>query len=103
MKLKMYGYKTKTVEMRHMTIAELKLSIIEGYVRSGFREVQLIDITSGDSTTFRNVRDVAENAWSGNCEIELLNLPHKYGFDLDNKTVVIFQEANDWDEYKVIE
>ena len=103
MKLKMYGYKEKTVETRHMTIAELKLSIIEGYVRNGFKEVQLIDITSGDTTTFRNVRDVAENKWSGSCEIELLNLPHKYGYGLDYKVVMIFQEANDWDEHKVIE
>ena len=103
MKLKMYGYKTKTVDIRHLTIAELKLAIIEGYVRNGFKEVQLIDITSGDTTTFRNVRDVAENTWCGDCEIELLNLPHRYGTESDYKVVMVFQEANSWEEHRIIE
>lgn len=42
MKLKYYGYKEKHVEVRALTMAELKLRIIAAYVEKGEREVQLI-------------------------------------------------------------
>lgn len=52
MKLKYLGYRERKVETRELTIAELKLSIIEAYINKGVKEVQLIDITSGDTITF---------------------------------------------------
>ncbi len=101
MKLRQYGYQEKKVQVRELTIAELKLSIIAGYVVHGIKEVQLIDISSGDSATFMTIEDVVQNHWSGNCKIELINLPHIYGSDNDNKTVVLFQPAEE-DGDKVI-
>ena len=101
MKLRQYGYKEKKVQVRALTIAELKLSIIAGYVEHGIKEVQLIDITSGDSVTFRTIEDVARDSWSGSCKIELISLPHRYGYDDDNKTVILFQQAEE-DGDKVI-
>ena len=101
MKLRNYGYKVAKVETREMTIAELKLAIIESYVNKGVREVQLIDITSGDTTTFNSVEEVARNVWCGNCKIELINLPHGFGTKEDAKAVILFQTAEDGEE-KVI-
>lgn len=98
MKLRQYGYTEKKVQVRELTIAELKLSIIAGYVEHGVKEVQLIDITSGESTTFKTIEDVAKNEWSGNCKIELINLPHGYGTDCNNKTVIIFQIAEEGEQ-----
>lgn len=98
MKLRQYGYTEKKVQVRELTIAELKLSIIAGYVEHGVKEVQLIDITSGENTTFKSIEDVARNEWSGNCKIELINLPHGYGNKDENKTVVIFQIAEEGEQ-----
>ena len=95
MKLKYLGYREKKVETRELTIAELKLSIIEAYVNKGVKEVQLIDITSGDTITFNSIEDVARNEWRGNCKIELINLPHTYGTEEENKAIIIFQEAEE--------
>lgn len=95
MKLKQYGYKTKEVEVRELTIAELKLSILSGYIEKGVREVQLIDITSGDTVTFKTMEDVINNRWSGNCKIELINLPHGFGTKDETKVVIIFQLADE--------
>lgn len=93
MKLRKLGYKEATVQTRELTIAELKLSIIELYVNKGCKEVQLIDITSGDTVTFKTIEDVVSNEWCGSCKIELINMPHAYGTDNDNKVIVIFQLA----------
>ena len=95
MKLKHYGYKEKKVEVRGLTIAELKLSVIEAYVNKGVKEVQLIDITSGETVTFNSIEDVTRNEWAGNCKIELINLPHGFGADKESKAVIIFQMADE--------
>ena len=95
MKLKYLGYRERKVETRELTIAELKLSIIESYVNKGVKEVQLIDITSGDTITFNSIEDVARNEWSGNCKIELINLPHGYGTKEESKAIIIFQEEEE--------
>lgn len=93
MKLKQYGYKEKKVEVRALTIAELKLNIIAGYIEHGVREVQLIDISSGEMTTFNTIEDVTRNEWAGDCKIELIGLPHGWGTDKEYKAVIIFQIA----------
>ena len=95
MKLKYLGYRERMVKTRELTIAELKLSIIEVYVNKGVKEVQLIDITSGDTITFNSIEDVVRNEWSGNCKIELINLPHTYGNEKESKAIIIFQEAEE--------
>lgn len=95
MGLKYLGYRERKVETRELTIAELKLTIIEAYVNKGAKEVQLIDITSGDTITFNSIEDVARNEWSGNCKIELINLPHTYGTAEESKAIIIFQEAEE--------
>ena len=90
-KLRYRGYKERTVQTREMTIAELKLAIISGYIDKGVREVQLIDISSGDTVTFNSIEDVARNEWCGDCKIELINLPHGWGTEESQKVVIIFQ------------
>ena len=93
--LKYYGYKEKSVEVRELTIAELKLRVIAVYLEKGEREVQLIDITSGDTVTFKTIADVVANEWAGDCKIELINLPHSYGCENAWKTVILFQTAEE--------
>lgn len=95
MKLKYLGYRERKVETRGLTIAELKLSIIEAYINKGFKEVQLIDITSGETTTFNTIEDVVRNEWCGDCKIELINLPHTYGTKEESKAIILFQEAEE--------
>ena len=94
-KLKYYGFKEAKVQTRSLTLAELKLKVIEAYVERGEKEVQLIDITSGDTVTFNTIADVFENKWADNCKIELINLPHGYGTPDNTKTVILFQEAEE--------
>lgn len=95
MKLKYLGYRERKVETRELTIGELKLSIIETYINKGVKEVQLIDLTSGDTITFNTIEDVARNEWCGDCKIELINLPHAYGTEEKSKEIIIFQESEE--------
>lgn len=95
MKLKYLGYRERKVRTRELTIAELKLLIIEAYINKGAKEVQLIDLTSGDTITFNTIEDVVRNEWCGNCKIELINLPHTYGTEEKSKAIIIFQEAEE--------
>lgn len=100
--LRYHGYKEATVQTRAMTLGELKLYILRAYAKKGFREVQMIDLTSGESATFNSDVDVLKNEWIDSCMIEVINLPHSYGFEgEDGKTIVIFQEAEE-NEHKVI-
>ena len=91
MNIRQYGYKEKTVQLREMTIAELKLAIIERYIKYGVKEVQFIDISSGDTVTFNSIEDVTRNEWSESCKIEVINLPHSWGTETEYKWVVLFQ------------
>ena len=59
----------------------------------GEKEVQVIDITSGDSETFHTIEDVVNNNWCGDCKIEIINLPHAYGTKESGKTIIIIQMA----------
>lgn len=95
MKLKNYGYVKKEVELRVLTIAELKNKIFEAYVLKGIRTVRLIDITSGTVAVFRSLNDLAQNDWDGNCNIELIGLPHGYGTEGDMDVVILFQFSDD--------
>lgn len=102
MKIKWYGYKETTVQKRELTIAELKLLIMRGYLEKGAREVQLIDLTCGESTTFWTSVDVLRNTWADDTKIEVINLPHSYGFEgEEGKVIILFQEAEEWN-YKII-
>ena len=97
MKLRYYGFTEATVAKRAMTIAELKLAIITGYVEHGEREVVLMDVSYGDSVTFRTIEDVTRNEWDGSLKIELINLPRSYKDDT-HKTVIVFQVAEEPDD-----
>lgn len=97
MKLRYYGFTKAAVEKRAMTIAELKLAIITGYVEHGEREVVLMDLTYGDTATFKNIEDVTKNEWSGSLKIEIINLPRSYK-DETNKTIIVFQVAEELDD-----
>lgn len=92
-KLKYHGYKEGKAELRHMTLGELKLYILRAYADKGAFKTQLIDLTSGESITFGNSEDVLKNEWSDNCEIEVINLPHKFGTEVEYKAIILFQEA----------
>ena len=93
--VKLFRLQREKVKTRELTIAELKLSIIEAYINKGVKEVQLIDLTSGNTITFNSIEDVARNEWCGNCKIELINLPHSYGTEEKNKAIIIFQLAEE--------
>lgn len=93
-KLKYRGYKEKKVEVREITMAELKLLIIQSYIEKGVREVTLVDITAGETTTFNTLEDVVKNDWAGDCKIEIINMPHGWGTKEETKTVILFQLAD---------
>lgn len=95
MKLKYLGYRERKVETRELTFAELKLCIIQMYIDKGVKEVQLINLTSGDTITFNTIEDVAKDGWCGNYKIELINLPHSYGTEEESKSIIIFQAAEE--------
>lgn len=93
--LKMMGYKKVKVEKREMTLGELKLRILRSYMIKGEREFQLINITSGDTVTFKTSEDVLSNEWIDDYKIEIINMPHTYGIGEEAKAIIIFQESEE--------
>lgn len=97
-KLAQIGYKKVEVKVSAMTLGELKLFILRGYMRCGFGEIQMINITSGESTTFNTNEDVLKNEWSDDCKIEVIGVPFGYGIKgIAEKTIIIFQESEEED------
>lgn len=96
-KLRNYGYKVGSVELRELTIAELKLHIINSYRTKGNRTMKLIDITSGTVDIFNNIDDVLENNYCGDCKIEVVGMPHSYGIGNNSDELIILYQLTDCD------
>lgn len=58
MSLRNIGYTEKRVQLRQLFLAELQLEIIKMYRAKGEKEVELIEVVSGEVSTYRNIDDV---------------------------------------------
>lgn len=89
--LKFKGYKEHTVE--------LKLHIINSFNKYGNVETRVVDISSGITYCFNNIDDVLNSNICDNEHIEVVNLPHLYGYldepELERTRIILIQQIED--------
>ena len=97
--LKYRGYTEATVQKREICIADLKLHIIQAFIKHTIKEMRVVCLDDGTVETFRSIEEVLENDWCGDCKIEIINGAYKYGtsnedeeFD-EEATIILFQTA----------
>lgn len=73
MKLEKYGYKKEEVKVRKMTMAEMRLGIIQELLRKNYRyvNIRLVNVTLGEVDSFRSTEDFLMAEFNESYEIEL--------------------------------
>lgn len=97
--LKYRGYTETTVQKREICIAELKLHIIQAFIKHTIKEMRVVCLDDGTVETFHSIEEVLENDWCGDCKIEVINHTYKYGKSDENEefdeeaTIILYQIA----------
>ena len=76
MKISDYGYREKTIKIRNMSIAELKVAIFQLAAEKNYHfvKVKLVDITSGDVDVFETPKDFVLAKMNDGYEISLIRI-----------------------------
>ena len=76
MGLESYGYKEEKMKIRTMTIAEMRIGIVQELLRKNYRfvNIRLVDITSGDVESFRSTEDFLMSDFNEAYEIDLISV-----------------------------
>lgn len=71
-----YGYKEETIKVRKMSMAELRLGIVQKLLKKNYRYVtiKLVNTTCGDVDSFRSTEDFLMAEYNECYEIELLSV-----------------------------
>ena len=75
MDLKNYGYKREEIEVRRMTMAELRIGIVQKLLKKNYRyvNIRMVDTTCGDVESFNSTEDFLMAEYNEGYEIELLS------------------------------
>lgn len=76
MNLEKYGYKEEKVKVRKMSMAELRLGIIQELLKKNYRyvNIRLVNITCGEVDLFRSTEDFLMAKYNECYEVELLSV-----------------------------
>jgi len=98
MKLKDYGYKERTIKVRTMSMAEMRVGVIKGLFEKRYHHVniRLMNLTCGEVETFSSTEEFLLADFNESWEINLLDVK---GLDIYNessgmseKTIIILTE-----------
>lgn len=94
MKLGNYGYKEEEIKIRTMTIAEMRIGIVQELLRKNYRfvNIRLVDITSGDVDSFRSTEDFLTSDFNEGFEIDLISV----------KEVSVYNEKENCCEIRIV-
>lgn len=99
MSLKNYGYKKEEIEIRKMTMAELRLGVVQELLKKSYRyvEIRLVNITLGEVDTFRSTEDLLMAEYNESYEIELISMKETLVYEESekiskNRIVILIRE-----------
>lgn len=76
MSLMNYGYKKEEIQIRKMTMAELRLGIVQELLKKNYRyvNIRLVNTTCGDVDSYRSTEDFLMADCNEGYEIELIQV-----------------------------
>lgn len=94
MNLMNYGYKEEKIKVRKMSIAELRLGIVQELLKKNYRyvNIRLVNTTCGEVGRFRSTEDFLMASYNECYEIELVSV----------KEVLYYEESERCSKIRVI-
>lgn len=94
MNLMNYGYKEEKIKVRKMSIAELRLGIVQELLKKNYRyvNIRLVNTTCGEVDSFRSTEDFLMESYNECYEIELVSV----------KEVLYYEESERCSKIRVI-
>lgn len=94
MNLMNYGYKEEKIKVRKMSIAELRLGIVQELLKKNYRyvNVRLVNTACGEVESFRSTEDFLMASYNECYEIELVSV----------KEVLYYEESERCSKIRVI-
>lgn len=105
MNLEKYGYKEEKIKIRKMSMAELRLGIIQELLKKNYRyaNIRLVNTTCGDVDCFRSTEDFLMAEYNEGYEIELLSVKEIQWYEEAEKAsklriIILTREVKEEDE-----
>lgn len=104
MKLGSYGYKERVFKARRMTLAEMRIGVLQMLFEKhySFAHIRLVDIYSGEVDTFKSTNDFLMADFNESWQIDFLSIKEMNIYDEEEKvshvTIVILIEDAERDE-----
>lgn len=105
MNLEKYGYKEETIKVRKMSMAELRIGIIQGLLKRNYRyvNIRLVNITCGEVDCYNSTEDFLMAEYNESYEIELLSVKSiEYYEEAENasktRIIILIREVKEEDE-----
>lgn len=76
MNLEKYGYKEEKIKVRKMSMAELRIGIVQELLKKNYRyvNIRLVNVTCGEVDSFRSTEDFLMEEYNECYEVELLSV-----------------------------
>lgn len=102
MKLENYGYKEEVVKVRRMTMAELRIGIVQELLKKNCRyaNIRLVCLTDGTVDEFESIGEFLMEEFNYAWGIELLSVKEVLAYNEDKKCsetriVIVIRDAED--------
>lgn len=94
MDLNHYGYKTEKIKVRRMTMAELRICVVQQLLKKNYRyvNIRLVDTTCGDVNCFKSTEDFLMAHFNEAYEIELIQV----------KEVLYYEESEKCSKIRIV-
>lgn len=94
MSLMNYGYKKEEIQIRKMTMAELRLGIVQELLKKNYRyvNIRLVNTTCGDVDSYRLTEDFLMAGYNEGYEIELIQV----------KEVLYYEESEKCSKIRIV-
>lgn len=91
MSLENYGYKKEEIKVRKMSMAELRLGIVQELLKKNYRyvNIRLVNVSYGDVDSYKSTEDFLMAKFNEAYEIELIQVKEVLYYEESEKQSVI--------------
>lgn len=105
MKLENYGYKEEKIKVRTMTMAELRIGIVQELLKKNYRyaNIRLVCLTDGTVDVYKSTEDFLMAEFNYAWEIELISVKEILAYNegetcCENRIVIVIRDAAEDEE-----
>lgn len=94
MKIENYGYQEETLKIRTMSMAELRIGIIQTLIKKNYRQVtiKLVNTTCGEVDTYQSTEDFLMADYNEAFEVEFISM----------KEVLYYEESENASKTRIV-